>query len=130
MTDFIWRISTLQKIPTMLVSTVSGFGQSPEYRELREYELSIPGVVCGAFARYLGRIYAEGQSEQSRLAVESAHEAIEALASAPETAVRCLVTDEIFENLEVEPAVRELIKSHLKPNALALYERFIKEAEE
>src|SRR5256885_1767993 len=103
MSEFIRRESELQKIPALLVSRVSGFRESREYRGMRDYELDIPGVVCGAFARYLVRIHAEeaaGENQSATgMAVASAHEAIETLASSLETAVRCLVTDEIFENL-------------------------------
>jgi hypothetical protein len=125
MSEFIRGESELQKIPSLLMSRVHGFKESPEFREMRDYELDIPGVVCGAFARYLGRIHAE---EGAGVAVAQAHEAIEMLASSPEPAVRSLVTDEIFENLECEPDVLERIKSHLKPNALTVYRRWIGEA--
>lgn len=130
MSEFTRRESQLQKIPVLLVSSVSGFADSPEYRGMRNYELDIPGVVCGAFARYFGRINAEQAANQSRsgigVAIESAHEAIERLALSQETAVRSLVTDEIFENLECEPEVLHQIKAHLKPNALALYRHWEK----
>jgi hypothetical protein len=127
MSEFIRRESELQRIPSVLVLRVSGFRESPEYRNMRDYELDIPGVVCGAFARYLGRIHAEEAAEmnQSTIAVASAHEAIETLASSSETAVRSLVTDEIFESLECMPDVLDRMKSHLKPKALALYQQWI-----
>lgn len=57
MSDFIWQKSKFQEIPTLLVSTVSGFGESPEYQKLAEYERDISGVVVGAFAQYLCRLH-------------------------------------------------------------------------
>lgn len=133
MSEFIRRDSELENIPSLLVSRVSGFRESHEYREMRDYELDIPGVVCGAFARYLSRIHAESAAANNQsaigTAVASAHEAIETLASSPETAVRSLVTDEIFENLECKLDVLEQMKSHFKPKALALYQRWIGEAD-
>lgn len=132
MSGFIQRESEFEKIPSLLTSRVSGFEESTEYREMRDYELDIPGVVCGAFARYLSRVHtveavAENQPA-TEMAIASAHEAIETLASSPESAVRCLLTDEIFENLNSEPEVLERIRSRLKPKALALYRGRINEA--
>jgi len=125
MSELIWRGSELQKIPALLVSRVSGFGESPEYRKLRDYEFDIPGVVCAAFADYLGRIHQEERSERNARIISSAHETLEMLASLPETAVRDLVTDEIYENMECKPDALERFKDQLRPSARVLYLRWI-----
>jgi hypothetical protein len=127
MTDFIRHESQMQRIPTLLTRAV-GFRESPEYKELRPYELDIPGVVSGAFAKYLSRIHAEENSDAARSMahepIASAHQALDALASSPETAVQNLVADEIFENLEGSEQVMARIEIHLLPHALSLYERW------
>jgi hypothetical protein len=127
MSDFILQSNPMQHIPSLLRQAV-GFEDSPEYREMRPYELDIPGVICGAFAKYLIRIHAEEHDDGVRpIASEqiaSAHEVLAALASYPETAVENLVTDEVFENLEGPSQVIARIESTLHPNALSLYQRW------
>ena len=128
MTDFILRKDQSAQIPEFLRSTVVGFEESPEYQQLRGYEQDISGVVLGAFAGYLCKIHEKilvGHAEQNTEAViNSAHEAIEVLASSPGSTSRDLVTDELYENLECKEDVLKEIRRHLKPNALALYERY------
>jgi len=110
----------------MLASEVAGFTDSPEYRAMRDYELTIPGVVCSHFAKYLQRLHEEQiqgrESETLIRAIQSAHEVLNSLASSHETDV--MVTEEIFEAFDCAPEVLERIRSHLKPSALALYRRW------
>lgn len=131
MSDFIRRQSEVQDIPSLLTSRVFGFRESPEYRELRDYELDIPGVVCGAFGRYIARIHEQAAADASGsipdTAIASSHEVMEALASSPEPAVHSLVTDEIFENLECKPEALKHFEAHLKGNILRLYKRWMRE---
>jgi len=128
MSDFIWQKSKFQEISTLLVSTVSGFGESPEYQKLAEYERDISGVVVGAFAQYLCRLHERKQAGENNedldSAITSAHNAIEEMASSSESAILELVTDEIYENLECNTEVLEKIREHLNPASLALYERW------
>ena len=97
---------------------------------MRRYELDIPGVVCGAFARYLFRIHEQelmNKSEPDAEEIkESIHRMLEQMATSPELVD--YVVDEIYENIECKPEVIERIKAHLKPNALALYRRWMGEA--
>jgi hypothetical protein len=128
MSKFIRREGEASRIPDLLVSRVSGFIESPAYRKLRDYEATIPGVVCSAFADYLVQIHThemDGQSERGiRMAISSAHDTLELLATSPETEIRNLVTDEIFENIECRCEVLQKIKQYLMPGALALYRRW------
>ncbi len=128
MNEFILQKNSIQEIPAFLVTRVSGFSESAEYKELRDYELDIPGVVCGVFAKYLCKMHErrlEGHTDESvNSAISSAHEAIEVLASSPESTSRELVTDEIYENLDCKENVLEQIRSHLKPESRALYQRW------
>jgi hypothetical protein len=130
MSDFTNRPSQSERVPSILVSRVAGFSDSPEYREMRDYELAIPGVVCSHFAKYLQRLHKEqargNDNEMVRSGIQSAHEVLNSLASSHETDV--LVTDEVFESFDCSPEVLERIKAHLKPNALALYRRWGGEA--
>jgi hypothetical protein len=124
MSNFIRHKSTVQHIPSLLAGVV-GFEQSTEYQALRDYELDIAGVVCGAFARYLSRIHSTIGQESNSVAIDSAHDVLERLATCSESAVRSLVTDEIFENLDGEPSELEEIRKHLKPKAGALFSRWL-----
>jgi hypothetical protein len=85
-------------IPRFLarLGRTEGFRTSREYLDLRAYELNIPGVVFGAFAKYLMRIH-EGLEGVARDAdIDVAHQVLEALASAPGTTTEDLLRDEIF----------------------------------
>jgi hypothetical protein len=128
MSDFLHIPSQLHAIPSLLISRVTEFKESPEYHDLRHYELDISGVVCAAFGRYLVRIYKQRElahNDPSTLtAIMSAHETLECLASSHESAVRELVTDEIFESIERTPDILMLVKAELKPKALELFERW------
>ena len=130
MSDFIRRESEAKKIPALLASQVRGFKESLEFKAMRRYELDIPGVVCGAFARYLFRIHEQelmNKSEPDAEEIkESIHRMLEQMATSPELVD--YVVDEIYENIECKPEVIERIKAHLKPNALALYRRWMGEA--
>jgi len=123
MTDFIRVGMRSEEIPSFLTVGVAGFKDSFEYGELRDYEGEIVGVVCGAFAKYVCRLAKEHLSaERSHMAaLSSAHAAIEAMAASPATEIQALITDEVFENFDCEPAVLETITRDLKPNAAALY---------
>lgn len=131
MSNYSHRPSRLERVPSILASEVAGFTDSPEYREMRDYELTIPGVVCSHFAKYLQRLHEEQtqgkENETVGRAIQSAHEVLDSLASSHETNV--LVTDEVFEAFDCAPDVLERITSHLKPNALALYRQWIGEVD-
>jgi hypothetical protein len=43
MSNFIWKESKFREVPTFLTSTAEGFRDSPEYEQLADYELDIPG---------------------------------------------------------------------------------------
>jgi 3-hydroxyacyl-CoA dehydrogenase len=128
MSDFIWQNSKFQEIPTLLVSTVSDFRESPEYQKLAEYERDISAVVVGAFAQYLSRLHERKQAGENNVnldsAITSAHNAVEEMATSSESAILDLVTDEIYENLDCNTEVLEKIREHLKPASLALYDRW------
>ena len=119
MSEFIRRESGAKDIPALLAARAAGFKESPEYRAMRKYELDIPGVVCGAFAKYLCRLYLQPNVEQAR---ESAQEALDLNASSIELAD--YVTDEIYENMDCTPETMKSFSEQLKPNALALYKRW------
>lgn len=126
MTDFILRGSRLQEIPELLRSTVLGFEESDEYRKIGDYAPDISAVVMAAFAHYLCKLEAQeltGTGEDGLSAViTSAYKALEMLASSPESAIRELVTDEIYETLDdCEPQILEKIRRRLGPNASTLY---------
>jgi len=123
MTDFILRRSRLQEVPQLLRSTVLGFEESDEYREIGDYAGDISAVVMAAFAEYLCKLEAqELTAHAADSAITSAYEALEMLASSPESGIRELVTDEIYEKLDdCEPRVLEKIRSRLGPQASALY---------
>ena len=126
MTDFILRRSRLQEAPELLRSTVLGFEESDEYRKIGDYAQDIPAVVMAAFAEYLCKLQAQELTASAPAStspvIESAYKALEILASSPESAIRELVTDEIYEKLDdCEPAVLQKIRSCFGPNASTLY---------
>ena len=125
MTDFVRIGERVEQIPSMLTASVTGFKESVEHRDLREYERDIPAVVCGAFAKYMCRIaldqFAGTPEPDTMAAISSAHAAMDTMAASPSTAVQSLLTDEVFENFHCDPAVLERIRRDLMPNAAALY---------
>ena len=125
MSNFIWKKSMFHEIPAFLVSTATGFRESPEYKQLADYELDISGVVVSAFARYLCRLHEQKQATDGNSelddAIASAHHAVEVLALSKDSAVHDLVTDELFEALDCKGEVLEGLRQHLSPASLALY---------
>jgi hypothetical protein len=125
MSEFVLRESEFAHLSSLLLKAV-GFSTSPEYRGLRAYETDITGVVCGAFVRFFLRLHlgldngASGGADSQELV--SAHRILEMLASSSETAVRSLVTDEIFESFEDAGVSLEGIERRLHANARALYD--------
>jgi hypothetical protein len=125
MTDFVRIGLRAEQIPAFLTESVTGFKESSEHQELREYEREIPAVVCGAFAKYFCRLaleqFSEGAEPSVMSPIASAYAAMDTMAASPSTAVQSLLTDEVFENLDCDPALLETIRRNLKPNAAALY---------
>ena len=107
-------------IPEFLVQEVSGFSESDEYLRLDDEDKKFPGIVCGAFANYLSRVYSKGGNAAI---MESAFKAIEALSSVQDSDVENLVVTEILENIHFDE-YPELIQK-LGSKSQALYERWL-----
>ena len=125
MTDFLLPEGQARDITTRLAQ-LPGFRASAEYRGLRAYERDIPGVVCGAFADYLIRLYSGAGlgSPQGDEDIRVAQHALNALATSTESSVRNIVTDEIFEKLADAPQ-RAKIETGLMAEASAFYKEWL-----
>jgi hypothetical protein len=128
MSDFIRKRGIRDDFRNILVSRVLGFKDSPEYQELREYELEIPGVVCSAFAKFIQRLHQEqmngDKTEAMEKKIQSAHDVLEYLASSHET--KELVKEEAFESFDDGQDLLDAIRQHMGPMARRLFDEFSK----
>ena len=117
------------RVPHLLIREVRGFAASPEYKSLENHDLKLPGVVCGAFARFLVRLQQcaiEGTvSEDEAQSLAASYQVVEQLSSSYDPYVVNAVVVEIFENLDCEPHVLEAIKARLEKASRQLYEKWI-----
>lgn len=125
---FIICDSNVPQILTLLESNVLGFKESPEYKECYK-DADIPGVICASFAKYLIRMHKSKLTEYNGISVKeiisSAYETLELLVPLPETVIKNLITDEIYETMERDAFVFKEFKNHLKRKSLDLYNQWI-----
>ena len=110
MSNFIRRDKDAPWIPTTLVSRVTGFAEAPEYGNLRQYELDIPGVVCGAFAQYICRLFLE-QREAVDARLQNALSVLEEISLSPDPEAVELVVTEVLENMDLNKEQIAALKS-------------------
>lgn len=118
------------RVPQLVVHTVPGFAASPEFTALGKHELQLPGVVCGALAKFLVRlqksIIAGAVSDETSEGLAASYQVIEQLATSADPEVVNAVVVEIFENLDCEPSVLEVIKARLGKVSRQLYAKWIR----
>lgn len=119
--NFILIESESNKVSDFLVQEVSGFSGSDEYLRLDDEDRKSPGIVCGAFANYVSRIYGEGSNADSFL--DNAFNVIESLSSIQDSDVENLVVTEILENIHFD-VYPELIQK-LGNKSKALHKRWL-----
>ncbi|WP_200348833.1 hypothetical protein [Halochromatium glycolicum] len=119
--NFILVEGASNKVSEFLVQEVSGFSNSDEYLRLDDEDRKSPGIVCGAFANYISRIY--GERGNAGLVLDNAFNAIESLSSVQDSDVENLVVTEILENIHFDE-YPELIQK-LGSKSKALHERWI-----
>lgn len=110
MSDFVRREKDAPRIPAMLVSRLIGFAEAPEYRNLRQYELDIPGVVCGAFAQYVCRLFLV-QREIGDARLQRALNVLEELSASCDPETIEMVVTEVLENLDLNRQQMAVLKS-------------------
>jgi hypothetical protein len=113
----------------LLVQAVPVFAKSQEYKSLGNCDLELPGVVFGAFARFLTRLQRsaiQGKSSGEELeSLAASYQAIEQFSSSNDPDMVNAVVVEIFENLDCEPPILETIKAHLGKASQQLYKKWI-----
>jgi hypothetical protein len=118
------------RIPQLVVHTVPGFAASPEYTALGKPDLQLPGVVCGAFAKFLVRLQqgvsAGAVRAESAAGLAASYQVVEQLATSDDPEVVNAVVVEIFENLDCEPHVLEAIKARLGKVSRQLYAKWVR----
>lgn len=118
------------RIPQLFVHKVPGFAEAPEYTSLGKQDLQLPGVVCGAFAKFLVRLQTcviEGaMSEESTASLTASYQVMERLATSYAPDVVNAVVVEIFENLDCEPHVLEAIEARLGKISRQLYDKWVR----
>ena len=111
------RQGEYSRVPQLLARDIPGFPESQEYKSLGSHDLELPGVVCGAFARFLTRTQKralEGSAnEHGTESLAASYQVIERLSSSKDLNVINAVVVEIFENFDCEPPVLEAIKARL-----------------
>jgi len=119
--NFILVEGISNKVAEFLVQKVSGFSDSDEYLRLDDKDRSSQGIVCGALANYISRIYGEGDNKNSIL--DSGFNAIELLSAMQDSDVENLVVTEILENIHVDEYPGLI--HHLGSKSKLLYERWL-----
>ena len=119
--NFILVEDKFKEVPDFLLQEVSGFPNSDEYLRLDDEDRKSPGIVCGAFANYISRIYGEGGNADYIL--DTAFNAIESLSLVQDIDVENLVVAEILENIHFDE-YPELIQK-LGSKSKALHDRWL-----
>ena len=119
--NFILIKDTSNKITEFLIQQVIGFADSDEYHRLDDEDRKYPGIVCGAFASYISRIY--GQGGDIDLIIDNAFDVIESLCLKQYSDVENYVVTEILENIHFNE-YPELI-GKLKNKSKLLYDRWL-----
>ena len=119
--NFILIQDTSSKITEFLIQQVIGFADSDEYHRLDDEDRKYPGIVCGAFASYISRIYEQGGDID--LIIDNAFDVIESLCLKQYSDVENYVVTEILENIHFNE-YPELI-GKLKNKSKLLYDRWL-----
>ena len=107
-----------------LVEEVTGFRDSPEWRELEQNGLDeLPGVVLGALRRFLLRLSEEGNCAES---LSRGFEFIEKLAASDDSELQNAVVSEVFEVLEPGTSATRHFYEQLGDRATELYRQYCK----
>ena len=128
MTDFIITNRDLNNVVQVLTEGVPSFAQSDELRLLGEGFDTTPGLVCGAFARFLCRLHEtdpEHIGPHRDLEFDRCYAMIEWMASSRDVAVGNLLVTEIYEVLADRPAIVGEVRARLRPASDALYREWI-----
>jgi len=118
--DFILVEGAADKISEFLIQGVDEFSSSEEYLRLDDEDRRSTGIVCGAFANYISRIY--GEDNTNPLLV-NAFDVIESLSAIQDIEVQNLVVTEILENIYFDE-YPEIIQK-LGNKSKALYDRWL-----
>lgn len=117
---FILVEGSSDSVSEFLIQEVGEFASSEEYLRLDDEDRKSAGIVCGAFANYVSRVY--GESNTNALLVD-AFNTIESLSAIQDIEVQNLVVTEILENIHFDE-YPELIQK-LGSKSKALYDRWL-----
>ena len=127
-TDFIITNRDLNNVVQVLTEGVPSFAQSEELRLLGDGSETIPGLVCGAFARFLCRLHETASKDDSadhHLEFDRCYAMIEWMASSRDAEVRNLLVTEIYELLADHATILGEVRARLRPASDALYRQWI-----
>ncbi len=129
MANFILKEGDYDRLPERLLRVVPGFEASEAYQIIKA-DRKLPGVVCGALARYLVTVQRKatrsGEAGSERQTILSAiYRAIEDLATSEDPDTQNAVVVDILESLASEDDLLEAIKRGLLPRSRVLYDRWI-----
>lgn len=116
------------RLPDLILLEAPSFAQSEEYARLTESERGLPSVVCGAFTRYLCRLYTEIDTAQRDPArsqkIAETYRAIDRLAESSDLEVVNTLVVEVYEHLDISGAALDAFRARLGQAANALYEEW------
>jgi hypothetical protein len=122
--DFIIVPGEYERIPDLLLSEAPAFGTSDEFQSLQPDDLALPGVVLGAFRRYVQRVFSKRHDAVSSEQADALR-ALERLATSSDREVVNALVVEVFEHLDQpQQELNDLLDS-LGPAARALYDRWL-----
>lgn len=128
MSDFIRIPRTSSNLAEFLVSRLPGWSEAPEYKNLRQYELGIPGVVCGAFAQYVCRLFLT-QRQTGDSSLQHALVVIDELSGSSDPEMVELVVTEVLENMDLTKDQMAALKSISGQQTRELIDKWILQTE-
>jgi hypothetical protein len=120
--------SEYQRVPEIILVGLPAFSISHEYESLADYERSLPGVVAGAFTRFIVRLQGaerkEQLSEEDKRALADGYRVLETLARKPDRQIQTLIRDEIFDNIRADEETLLSLERALGPQSRALFDEW------
>ncbi len=105
-------------MPEYLLREVPGFADSPEFEAIAANR-GLPGVVTGAFGRYLERLQARAIRREAdpaeEAALDGAYQAVEDMAASDDERVRNALRVEVFDHMRANDVVVAVVETRLGP---------------
>lgn len=132
MGDFAHVPREFERLPDVLLASIPGFRESPEFATVAT-GVNLPSVVVGAAKNYLVRLEDEngrGKLEAAgRRSLDAAYAALEAMATSSDGDVENSVVVDALMYLDCGEETKRRIVKRLGPSSRALYDRWVAEGE-